>query len=36
MKHKRQELSITDIIESLDVEQKARAKDTRARGVEGG
>jgi hypothetical protein len=36
LKHKRQEFSVTDLIGSLDVEEKARAKDTRARGVEGG
>ncbi|KAK1595907.1 hypothetical protein QYE76_018329 [Lolium multiflorum] len=36
LKHKRQEFSTTDLIGSLDVEEKARAKDTRARGVEGG
>jgi hypothetical protein len=36
LKHKRQEFSTTDLIGSLDMEEKARAKDTRARGVEGG
>ncbi len=36
LKHKRQEFSVMDLIGSLDVEEKARAKDTRARGVEGG
>ncbi|XP_071683135.1 uncharacterized protein [Lolium perenne] len=36
LKHKRQEFSTTDLIGSLDVEEKARAKDTRARGVDGG
>ena len=36
LKHKRQELSILDLIDTLDVEEKARAKDTRARGIEGG
>ena len=35
-KHKRQEFSVVDLIGSLDVEEKARAKDTRARGFEGG
>jgi hypothetical protein len=33
LKHKRKELSITDLIGSLDVEEKARAKDTRGKGV---
>src|SRR5438876_3459340 len=36
LKHKRQEFSISDLIGTLDVEEKARAKDTRARGAEGG
>jgi hypothetical protein len=36
LKHKRQEFSVIDLIGSLDVEEKARAKDTRPRGVEGG
>ncbi|KAK1649667.1 hypothetical protein QYE76_067472 [Lolium multiflorum] len=36
LKHKRQEFSTIDLIGPLDVEEKARAKDTRARGVEGG
>ena len=35
MKHKRQEFSVVDLIESLDVEEKARAKDARGRGAEG-
>ena len=36
LKHKRQEFSVMDLIGSLDVEEKAREKDTRARGLEGG
>lgn len=36
LKHKRQEFSVPDLIGTLDVEEKARAKDTRARGMEGG
>ena len=36
LKHKRQEFSVPDLIGTLDVEEKARAKDTRARGIEGG
>ncbi|KAK1665909.1 hypothetical protein QYE76_054068 [Lolium multiflorum] len=36
MKHKRQEFSVSDLIGSLHVEEKARAKDTRARSFEGG
>jgi hypothetical protein len=36
LKHKRQQFSVTDLIGSLDVEEKARAKDTCARGTEGG
>jgi hypothetical protein len=36
LKHKRQEFSVIDLIGSLDVEEKARAKDTRPRGAEGG
>ena len=36
LKHKRQEFSVSDLIGTLDVEEKARAKDTRARGIEGG
>ena len=35
LKHKRHEFSVTDLIGSLHVEEKARAKDTRARVVEG-
>ena len=34
LKHKRQEFSVSDLIGSLDVEEKARAKDTRARVAE--
>ena len=34
LKHKRQEFSVPDLIGTLDVEEKARAKDTRARGIE--
>uniref|UniRef100_A0ACD5X409 Uncharacterized protein n=1 Tax=Avena sativa TaxID=4498 RepID=A0ACD5X409_AVESA len=36
LKHKRQEFSVMDLIGTLDVEEKAREKDTRARGTEGG
>ncbi|KAK1561446.1 hypothetical protein QYE76_008287 [Lolium multiflorum] len=36
LKHKRQEFSVSDLIGSLHVEEKARAKDTRARSFEGG
>ncbi|KAK1618168.1 hypothetical protein QYE76_023685 [Lolium multiflorum] len=36
LKHKRQEFSVSDLIGSLHVEEKARAKDTRARDFEGG
>ncbi|KAK1603864.1 hypothetical protein QYE76_027537 [Lolium multiflorum] len=36
LKHKRQEFSVLDLIGSLHVEEKARAKDTRARSFEGG
>nr|XP_045088966.1 uncharacterized protein LOC123493341 [Aegilops tauschii subsp. strangulata] len=36
LKHKRQEFFVLDLIGTLDVEEKARAKDTRARGIEGG
>ena len=36
LKHKRQEFSVSDLIGSLDVEEKARAKDTRNRALEGG
>src|SRR5436190_2414457 len=35
LKHKRQEFSIADLIGSLDVEEKARAKDTHVKGHEG-
>src|SRR5438045_7368110 len=35
LKHKRQEFSVADLIGSLDVEEKARAKDTRVKGHEG-
>jgi hypothetical protein len=33
LKQKRKEFSITNLIGSLDVEEKARAKDTRGKGV---
>ncbi|KAK1616127.1 hypothetical protein QYE76_021644 [Lolium multiflorum] len=36
LKHKRQEFSVSDLIGSLHVEEKARAKDTCAREFEGG
>jgi hypothetical protein len=36
LKHKRQEFTASDLIGTLDVEEKARAKDTLARGAEGG
>ncbi|KAK1696986.1 hypothetical protein QYE76_013683 [Lolium multiflorum] len=36
LKHKRQEFSVSDLIGSLHVEEKVRAKDTRARSFEGG
>ena len=36
LKHKRQEFSVPDLIGTLDVEEKARANDNRARGIEGG
>jgi hypothetical protein len=36
LKHKRHEFSVIDLIGSLDVEEKARAKDTRPRDAEGG
>ncbi|KAK1683927.1 hypothetical protein QYE76_044775 [Lolium multiflorum] len=36
LKHKRQEFSVSDLIGSLHVEEKARAKDTHARSFEGG
>jgi hypothetical protein len=35
LKHKRKEFSIADLIGSLDVEEKARAKDTHEKGVVG-
>uniref|UniRef100_A0ACD5T9F1 Uncharacterized protein n=1 Tax=Avena sativa TaxID=4498 RepID=A0ACD5T9F1_AVESA len=35
LKHKRQEFSVSDLIGSLHVEEKARAKDTRPRGFDG-
>jgi hypothetical protein len=34
LKHKRQEFSVAELIGSLDVEERARAKDTRGKGVE--
>jgi hypothetical protein len=34
LKHKRQEFSVAKLIGSLDVEKRARAKDTRGKGVE--
>ena len=34
LKHKRQEFSVTELIGSLDVEERARAKDNRGKGVE--
>ena len=34
LKHKRQEFNVSDLIGTLDVEEKARAKDTREKGVE--
>ena len=36
LKHKRQEFTVAGLIGTLDVEEKARAKDTHARGNEGG
>ena len=36
LKHKRQEFFVLDLIGTLNVQEKARAKDTRARGIEGG
>nr|BAB03249.1 polyprotein [Oryza sativa] len=36
LKHKRQEFSVLDLIGSLGVEEKARAKDVRGKKVEGG
>jgi hypothetical protein len=35
LKHKRVHMSISDLITSLDVEEKARAKDRRSKGAEG-
>jgi hypothetical protein len=35
LKHKRQEFTIDGLIGSLDVEEKARANDTRGKGVVG-
>ncbi|WVZ61407.1 hypothetical protein U9M48_011286, partial [Paspalum notatum var. saurae] len=35
LKHKRQEFAVVELIGSLDVEEKARAKDTRTKGQEG-
>jgi hypothetical protein len=34
LKHKRQEFSMIELIGSLDVEERARAKDTRGKGIE--
>ena len=34
LKHKRQEFSVAELISSLDVEERARAKDTHGKGVE--
>jgi hypothetical protein len=34
IKHKRQEFSVAELIGSLDVEERARAKDTRGKGVQ--
>jgi hypothetical protein len=34
LKHKRQEFSVTELIGSLDVEERAREKDTRGKEVE--
>jgi hypothetical protein len=34
LKHKRQEFSVAELIGFLDVEERARAKDTRGKGVE--
>src|SRR3954466_3343543 len=36
LKHKRQEFSVTNLIGTLDVEEKTRAKDAHARGIEEG
>jgi hypothetical protein len=35
LKHKRHEISVENLIASLDVEEKARAKDTRSKGDKG-
>jgi hypothetical protein len=35
LKHKRKEFSITDLIGSLDIEEKVRTKDTRGKAVVG-
>jgi hypothetical protein len=35
LKHKRMEISVSDLIASLDVEEKARAKDGRSKAAEG-
>jgi hypothetical protein len=35
LKHKRQEISVENLIASLDAEEKARAKDTGSKGGEG-
>jgi hypothetical protein len=35
LKHKRQEILVKNLITSLDVEEKARAKDTSSKGGEG-
>ena len=35
LKHKRVEISVSDLIASLDVEEKARAKDGRSKSAEG-
>ena len=34
LKHKRQEFSVAELIRSLDVEERARAKDNREKGIE--
>jgi hypothetical protein len=34
LKHKRQEFSVAELIGTLDVEKRARAKDTQGKGVE--
>nr|AAX95300.1 hypothetical protein [Oryza sativa Japonica Group]ABA92639.2 retrotransposon protein, putative, Ty1-copia subclass [Oryza sativa Japonica Group] len=36
LKHKRQEFSVTDLVSSLGVEEKARAKDNWGKNIEGG